>query len=117
MTELTTAKRWIADLRKRERPPEGTNLVGWVTESEIAEVQRNAAQHHLAAAAKAVCWDCHEGVPLFKDGGYRKHGKDEFSATGSCRARNIRGMLEALETPAPTAGTNQKGGGAQCKPA
>ncbi len=142
MTELTTAKRWIADLRKRERPPEGTNLVGWVTESEIAEVQRNA----LEAAAKAVCWNCRQGYAVDRSTStVWRHTIGALSVP--CEATEIYDIIPenpaptiehhrggivitrdktpsgndvtyiTTENPAPTAGKDEEGGGAQCKPA
>lgn len=79
--KLTTAKEWIDDLRKRERPSGEANLVGWVTESEIAEVQRNALEAAAALCERVRC---------------RTWSPEEC-------AMQIRSLL-IPENPAPTAG-------------
>lgn len=101
MTKLIPPKAWVADLRKRKRPPGPVSLVGWVTESELAEVQRNATQHALEAAAKAVCGDCKMGAPPIEVAGVLWHRGIVW-----CKANPIRLLMSV--NPAP-AGNETKG--------
>lgn len=106
MTKLIPPKAWVADLRKRKRPPESANLVGWVTEDELAEVQRNATQHALEAAAKAVCFGCNEEWPMSEREWTGYHVKDDRRL--HCNALAIKVLIP--KDPAP-AGNKTKGGG------
>ncbi len=108
MTDLQTAEEIVEDLEEHDLSPRvglvsdpdanSPMMINW--RKDMAHAVRDIQRNFGEAAAKAVCWYCHEGVPIFKDGGYRRHGKDEYSAFGTCEAANIVKMLEALD-PAP----------------
>jgi hypothetical protein len=79
-----------------------------MTESEVAEIQRNA----LAAAAKAVCLGCADGPPRFwdrwHDGGRGCwcHKLDADGLGAACKAVEIWKLIP--QNPAPARKDEQK---------